>query len=376
MTSLKFKNGSFKIMQIADIQETRTPNPDTIRLLELALEKEKPDLVVFTGDQIQGYSATFLGNLYDNVKECVTAFLQPLIKRNIPFTFTFGNHDNQGGLGKNEQFEIYSSFSNFVETDLRNPDDIGSCCIRIKDSNNEKDALAVYVIDSNAKESDGSYSPVKKEQIEWYKSVRDSISENGKCVDSIVFQHIPVPEFYKIINKVRPFTKGSIEDYKNYKRCFFALDKEMYERGDFFGETPAVPKVNTGEFAAFKEKKDVFALFVGHDHNNSFYKEYEGITLGYTQGTGFNTYGPGDKRGVRVLTFKESDVRSFETYTVQMKDLCDFRPSSPVKHFILSSFPSSKAEAIAKGLRVLAAVGVGAAAIGFLNAKCRTADKA
>ena len=166
MTSLKFKNGSFKIMQIADIQETRTPNPDTIRLLELALEKEKPDLVVFTGDQIQGYSATFLGNLYDNVKECVTAFLQPLIKRNIPFTFTFGNHDNQGGLGKNEQFEIYSSFSNFVETDLRNPDDIGSCCIRIKDSNNEKDALAVYVIDSNAKESDGSYSPVRKEQLE------------------------------------------------------------------------------------------------------------------------------------------------------------------------------------------------------------------
>ena len=107
MTPLKFKDGSFKIMQIADIQETRTPSPDTIKLLELALEKEKPDLVVFTGDQIQGYSATFLGNLYDNVKECVTAFLEPLIKRNIPFTFTFGNHDTQGGLGKEEQLKIF-----------------------------------------------------------------------------------------------------------------------------------------------------------------------------------------------------------------------------------------------------------------------------
>ncbi len=358
MTSLKFNNGSFKIMQIADIQETKTPNPDTIKLLDLALEREKPDLVVFTGDQIQGYSATFLGNLYDNVKECITAFLKPLTKRNIPFTFTFGNHDTQGGLGKEEQFEIYSSFPNFVHTELRNPDDIASCCIRVKNSKGENDALAVYVIDSNAKEPDGSYSPVRSEQIEWYKSTRDSISNNGKYLDAIVFQHIPVPEFYEIINKVKPFTKGSIEDYKNYKRCFFMLDKEMYDRGDFFGETPAVPKVNTGEFKAFKEKRDVFALFVGHDHNNSFHKEYDGITLGYTQGSGFNTYGPGDKRGVRVLNFKESDVRSFETYTVQMKDLCDFKPSSPVKHFILSSFPSSKAEAITKGTRFLGAVGV------------------
>lgn len=367
MTSLKFTDGKFKIMQIADIQETKTPNPDTIKLLDLALEREKPDLVVFTGDQIQGYSATFLGNLYDNVKECITAFLEPLVKRNIPFTFTFGNHDNQGGLGKKEQFEIYSSFPNFAYTELRNPDDIGSCCITIKDSEGEKDALAVYVIDSNAKEPDGSYSPVRSEQIEWYKNTRDAISNDGKYVDAVVFQHIPVPEFYKVINKVTPFSKGSIEDYKNYKRCFFALDKEMYDRGDFFGETPAVPKVNTGEFTAFKEKGDVFALFVGHDHNNSFYKEHDGITLGYTQGSGFNTYGPGDKRGVRVLTFKESDVRSFETYTVQMKDLCDFKPSSPVKHFILSSFPSSKAEAITKGVRILGAVGVGIIAVKGIN---------
>ena len=357
MTSLKFNGGSFKIMQIADIQETKVPNPDTLKLLDLALEKEKPDLVVFTGDQIQGYSATFLGNLCDNVKECVSTFLEPLVRRNIPFTFTFGNHDNQGGLGKKEQFEIYSAFPNFVETDLRNPEDIGSCCIRVKDSNNKKDALAVYVLDSNAKEPDGSYSPLRQEQIEWYKNTRDVLSEDGKCLDAVVFQHIPVPEFYEVINKVKPFTKSSIEDYKNYKRCFFMLDKEMYERGDFFGETPAIPKVNTGEFKAFKEKGDVFALFVGHDHNNSFHKEYEGITLGYTQGSGFNTYGPGDKRGVRILSFNENDVRNFETYTVRMKDLCDFRPSTPGKFFILSSFPSSKAEAIAKGTRFLGAVG-------------------
>lgn len=360
MDSLKFTGGVFKIMQIADIQETKTPNPDTVKLIDLALEKEKPDLVVLTGDQIQGYSATFLGNLYDNVKESVTAFLEPVVRRNIPFTFTFGNHDTQGGLGKKEQLEIYSNFPNFVNTELRNPEDIGSCCLTIKDSEGKNDVMAVYVIDSNSKESDGSYSPVKKEQIEWYKKMRDMLSEkNGSILPSVIFQHIPVPEFYRIINKVKPFKKDSVEDYKNYKRCFFSLDKAMTDRGDFMGETPAVPKVNTGEFEAFKERGDVFALFVGHDHNNSFYKEYNGITLGYTQGSGFNTYGPGDKRGVRILTFTEDNISNFETHTVTMRELCDFKPSSPVKHFILSSFPSSKAEAITKGVRFLGAVGVG-----------------
>ena len=356
MTSLKFNNKTFKIMQIADIQETRTPNPDTIKLLDLALEREKPDLVVFTGDQIQGYSATFLGDLYSNVKESITCFLQPLVKRNIPFTFTFGNHDNQGGLGKKEQSEIYSSFPNFVETDLRNPEDIGSCCITIKDSKGEKNALAVYVIDSNAKEPDGSYSPVREEQIEWYKGVRDSLSENGKGVDSIVFQHIPVPEFYNVINKVKPFTKGSIEDFKNNKHCFYALDKAMTDRGDFLGETPAIPKTNTGEFSAFKEKGDVFALYVGHDHNNSFYKNYEGIDLGYCQGASFHTYGPYDRRGVRLFVFDENDVRNYETYTVTMGELCKYRPHKPLAEMVYSTAPVSPDQAITDLSRIAAAI--------------------
>lgn len=368
MQSLQFKNRKFKIMQIADVQETRTPNPDTIKLIELATEKEKPDLVVFTGDQIQGYSATFLNNPYESAKECIAAFLKPLTDKSIPFAVTFGNHDAQGGLGKKEQMEIYESFENFAVPEMRNGDDVGSYCLKVKSSDGEKQTMAVYLIDSNAKEKDGSYSPVRKEQIEWYKNARDKFKEkSGDYLPSIVFQHIPVPEFYEIINKVSPFTKGAIEDFKNHKHCFFALDKAMTDRGDFMGETPAVPKVNTGELDALREKGDVFALFVGHDHNNSFYKEYKEITLGYTQGTGFNTYGPGGKRGVRVFTFDEDNVRDFETHTVTMAELCKFKPSSPVKHFILTSFPSSQSEAVAKGLRLIGAVGAVASVVSIIK---------
>ena len=45
----------FKIMQIADTQETPDVSPDTLSLINSALDREKPDLVIFTGDQIKGY---------------------------------------------------------------------------------------------------------------------------------------------------------------------------------------------------------------------------------------------------------------------------------------------------------------------------------
>lgn len=47
------KDGLFKIMQITDMQEIPKVSPDTMALLDAAIEDEKPDLVVYTGDQIK-----------------------------------------------------------------------------------------------------------------------------------------------------------------------------------------------------------------------------------------------------------------------------------------------------------------------------------
>ena len=37
--NLNFNNGKFKIMQIADVQEDVPHNPDTVKLIDLALER-------------------------------------------------------------------------------------------------------------------------------------------------------------------------------------------------------------------------------------------------------------------------------------------------------------------------------------------------
>lgn len=372
--SLHFKNGKFKIMQITDTQEMHRVNPDTIKLITLALEREKPDLVVFTGDQIKGYSSTFSGDTKRKITETLGEIFRPVVERGIPFTATFGNHDQNCGIDNAEQFEIYKTFPGFVFSKPHYDGDKGTFSLTVKDSKNEKNIFCLYLIDSNSKESDGTYSPVFKDQVEWYKQERDKIAkESGHILPSLVFQHIPVPEIFKAIKCVKKGTKGSVEAFYSHSGEFYVLDGETLKSGGFMHESPAAPDLNYGEFEAMKEKGDVLGIFFGHDHINSFVKNVDGIDLGYTQGAGFNVYGPGEKRGVRVFTLDESNLKNYETHTVTMGELCDYKPAMPITEFFYTHTPSSVKQvekAVKKSLPLLAA-----AAVLFVTIKKITKDK-
>lgn len=361
---LHFNNGTFKIMQIADIQEDYPVNPDTIKLITLALDKEKPDLVVLTGDQIQAYSACYRKDGERKIREVINCFLAPIEERRIPFCMTFGNHDDDGCVDKNTQIEIYSSFPSSRFGTPRCSDDKGTYSIQIFDSAKEKEIFNLYLIDSNKKEPDGAYSPVKKEQIEWYRQERDRLKDKtGYYLPSFVFQHIPVPEFYDTLIKCPRKEKDAVEAFKSRKNTFWKLDSKTIAEGGFMHESPAVPEINNGEFEAMKENGDVLGIFVGHDHINSYITHKDGIALGYCQGAGFNTYGPGNKRGVRIYELNEKDIRNYRTYTVTMGELCDYKPSKPIKEYIFTHMPSS----IDEGLKLAKKVGIAA---GVVAATC------
>ncbi len=329
--SLDFKNGKLRIMQIADTQEIPSVSPDTIKLIGAALDKEKPDLVVFTGDQIKGYSSFFMGEKgKKNVVSTIKALIKPLEDRNIPFTMTFGNHDGEAALGNNEQFEIYKESPMFVYADSVSENDKGTFCLNISDK------FLVYLFDTHSKAEDGGYSGINQEQIDWYRSVRDSYESP---IPSLVFQHIPTPEYFKIIKRVKRFTKGCVRAYGDHKNEFYTLDPHNSRLGDFMGESPAAPYYNSGEIDAFLEKNEVLGVYVGHDHNNSFVANYKGIDLGYTQGAGFNVYGPGHKRGVRIFDIEENGT--YETRTVTFGELCGKEVKNKPKFLIYSYAPTN-----------------------------------
>lgn len=162
--TLRFRDdGTFRVLQMADVQDGPDVNADTIRMIEAAIREADPDLVVFTGDQIRGYDPayidTFLRRRGENpgakvrlvteieaklhgvrrriaarrnpdlpptedivtiddlmddtrqkVRDTFSAFLGPVIKAGVPFAATYGNHDFQCGILTDEQDDMYREY--------------------------------------------------------------------------------------------------------------------------------------------------------------------------------------------------------------------------------------------------------------------------
>jgi len=96
------KEGKFKIMQIPDLHFSvshgecrdtlKSPcvgDTDTIDLLSKMLDEEKPDMVVFTGDQLNGQDTSW------DAKSVIAKVTGPIIDRKIPWTAIFG--ESSGG---------------------------------------------------------------------------------------------------------------------------------------------------------------------------------------------------------------------------------------------------------------------------------------
>lgn len=63
--------------------------------------------------------------------------------------------------------------------------------------------------------------------------------------------------------------------------------------------------MDTGLYAAFKEVGNIEAVYCGHDHDNDFWGDYNGVKLFYGRKTGYGGYGPlwWMQRGARVIEF-------------------------------------------------------------------------
>ena len=319
------KDGLFKIMQITDMQEIPKVSPDTMALLDAAIEDEKPDLVVYTGDQIKGYGVSYKGKgkeLENAVAKTINTLLEPVTKRNIPFAVTFGNHDRQVGISNKDQFnDIYKALPNCIGTQAEGIDGGGTYNIPIKASDgSDRDAFNLYLFDSGTDAKGGGYEAFDKKIISWYKAKRDELKEkNGKYVPSIVFQHIPLPEYYCILRRVK----------KNERKAVQA------------------------------ECGDIMAVYVGHDHKNNFIGTYKNVDLGFTPSSGFNAYGNRTKRGVRCFILDEKEPDSYKTYSRTYEDLVGKKVSRPVFDYLSSKAPTTVDAAIpmiVKTISIIAAI--------------------
>lgn len=347
---LEFKDKKFRILMIADTQEGKKVSSDTLALINASLERAQPDMVVFSGDQIWG-KRNFKGNSKE-VERVLRELTKPVSDRNIPFAICFGNHDRQVGLSNAEQFEIYKKFPCFIGETTPDIDGVGNFCYEIKDG--DKTKFLLYLFDSHSNLKIG-YDNVHKNQIDWYRKTRDSYAEKaGSPIPSVVIQHIPVCEVFELLTQVRRTKRGAVRGFRTHDGEYFILNRERVNETGFMKESPADPQENSGEFEALCEKGEVRGLYFGHDHNNSFNGDINGIDVGYTQGAGFNVYGPGIDRGTRVIDLFTDGT--LETFDLRYRDIVGKRVNNELKYLIMQLCPTNMFDALTRAAKFFACI--------------------
>jgi hypothetical protein len=287
---LKFSNNeTFKIVQFSDIQDGPNIDNRTIDLMNNILDFENPQLVVLTGDNIDDRCKTT-----EDIKRAIRNISEPMEARQIPWAIVFGNHDEENNiLTKEDMMKLYMSYPhNISRRGPKDIDGVGNYNLLIKDSQGYRTIFNVYLLDSGAYAPDnvGGYAWIKKSQIDWYRKTSfDLRIRNNRPIHSLMFFHIPLPEFKQLWSSHKAIgNKNESEDS---------------------------PEINSGLFSNLLDMGDVLGVFVGHDHTNDYIVELGGIKLGYSRNIGFGTYGKqGFSRGARVFLIKQSDTFHFRTW--------------------------------------------------------------
>jgi len=287
------QNGKFKIVQFTDVhfQYDSFRSDSALILMKIVIEKEKPDLVVLTGDIVCSEN-TFLAWL---------SLSKVMIDAQVPWAVVLGNHDPEFKYNTTKK-EIMATIVglpyNLTE---RGPIDIsgeGNYILEVKSSKSNKIAALLYFIDSHMyPEKDlGAYDWIKFDQIAWCRKQSNaySIKNDLNPYPALAFFHIPLPEYKEVIGQ----------------KTTCGIQKEKV----------CSPDLNSGMYASMLECKDVMGMFVGHDHDNNYIGCLRGICLAYGNVTGRECYGK-IGRGARVIELYEGE-RKFDTWILKLYD-CD-----------------------------------------------------
>lgn len=292
---LKFdKLGKFKIVQFADIQEGPDTDPRTLELMNRILDKEKPNLVVLTGDNIDGKCKTT-----EDVKKAITNIAGPMEARNIPWAIVFGNHDDEHlVMSKEQMMNFYMTFNyNISQIGFKTGNRIGNYNLLIQGTSSQAPEFNIYLLDSGKYRTSGSYDYITCTEICWYKTIAKKLKKQyKKVIPAIMFFHIPLQEFYTA------YQIGYVDGLR--------LEPE------------GASLINTGMFHTIVNTGDVKGIFVGHDHSNTYTAILDGVLLGYAGNAGYATYGnPKLQRGARVFEINKSNPSVINTHMIFSGDV-------------------------------------------------------
>lgn len=286
-------DGRFKIAQFTDMHlclghsDYRDAQAlKTFARLRRTVERENPDMLVFTGDIVTGG---------DGVKTWRT-LLDSLSVLRTPFCIVFGNHDPETGVSREKMSEMIAS-SPYSLNVLDKDRQLADMEIEVVSSSGGQVPLVLYCMDSHdysRLEGVKGYGWFTVSQVEWLRDrcMARKKNNDGQPVNSLAFFHICLPEYAVAFADHRNRSVGRRAE----KECPGAL--------------------NTGMFAAMVETGSVMGVFVGHDHDNDYVVAEKGIALGYGRFSGDDTTYSALRSGARIILLEEGK-RTFESWILE-----------------------------------------------------------
>uniref|UniRef100_A0A7S3ZHZ3 Calcineurin-like phosphoesterase domain-containing protein n=2 Tax=Lotharella globosa TaxID=91324 RepID=A0A7S3ZHZ3_9EUKA len=257
-----------------DMKKSGYSNKTAKEYLALLIKQVRPDVAILTGDIIDG--RPFGEHKRTDWLRTIEEFIDPLVDAGIYWSFTPGNHDDDGApYSRKDLLDIYSlpyclskGANTFDHTITVGP--------------SEKEGVRLWLFDSgeNSPDKNIRYTSFSLASVAAHKLISKKLRERKEKLPGLAFFHIPLPQY--MYNHPISGTLGLFDAARNkgqvprFARYFPWLVK-LFGADRVAGSS----MLDSGLFESFSREGNVKATFCGHDHYNDAVMWRDGVYLCY-----------------------------------------------------------------------------------------------
>lgn len=340
--SLRFaKDGTFQISIFEDLHygenawESWGPQQDISSevVINEILDVESQQLVVLNGDLVTGEN-TYLENSTDYLDKIVA----PLVQRDLSWASTYGNHDSDFNLSRENILAHERLYHNARTTQMVFGREAGVSNYYLPvypHKKSSKPALLLWLFDSRggfyyraktaAGDRVGQPNWVDQSVVDWFVTTNQELTaSHGGPLPSLAFVHIPTYASRVLQTEAgvrKHYQPGINDDYplapQGQRWCAGGVNDGSCEYG---GQD--VPFMQ-----AIASTPGLMALFSGHDHGDTWCYKWDtqltgmnvagsGVNLCFGQHSGYGGYGTW-ARGSRQVLVREETIKDIENLEVE-----------------------------------------------------------